>query len=45
MKMKMAVMVQEGVRRLLNTSPDLLKDMKVELIKKFNVLMMSAGYT
>ena len=42
--MKCAVLVQEGLRMLLNTSPEHVETKKKEMMKLFNVRMKSAGY-
>ena len=41
--MKIAVMVQEGLRRLLNTSPEKLDEVRNDLLRDFNKSMRAAG--
>ena len=43
--MKCSILVQEGLRMLLNTSPDHIVTKRKELMKIFNIRMKSAGYT
>ena len=42
--MKKAIMTQEGMRRCLNTSPELFDGLKNELMTDFNERMFAAGY-
>ena len=42
--MKIAIMVQEGLRRLLNTSPEMVENVKKLLLREFNKSMRAAGY-
>ena len=38
------MLAQEGIRRLRNTRPDLVEDLKVELMEDFAEMMMRSGY-
>ena len=38
------MLAQEGIRRLRNTRPDLVENLKVELMEDFAEMMMKSGY-
>ena len=41
---KIAILIQEGLRRLFNTSPSIVEIEKVDILREFNVKMFEAGY-
>ena len=43
-RVKRTMLAQEGIRRLRNTRPDLVEDLKVELMEDFAEMMMKSGY-
>ena len=45
MSMKRAILVQEGLRRSLNTSPEFFEMEKKDLMINFNIMMCQAEYT